>query len=84
MSNFLTDRQQQVLDVISSFTREHGYPPTVREIGDKLGIRSGNGVACHLKSLESKGAITRDHFRSRSVVVVGDGVCPTCGQELKK
>ena len=51
----LTDRQQQILDYITEWIMERGYPPTIREIGQHMGIRSTNGVNDHLKALERKG-----------------------------
>lgn len=51
----LSPRQKDVLDVIVSTIDQRGYPPTYREIGDQLGIRSTNGVADHVKALIKKG-----------------------------
>ena len=51
----LTDRQRAVLGFIESQIRQLGYPPTIREIGRHLGMRSTNGVNDHLKALERKG-----------------------------
>ncbi len=65
----LTDRQRQVLEFIATRIRETGYPPTIREIGEGLGIRSTNGVNDHLKALEKKGYITRDTSKSRAIMV---------------
>ena len=50
----LTRRQQQILDFITRRINEQGYPPTIREIGEEMGIRSTNGVNDHLKALERK------------------------------
>ena len=50
----LTARQRQVFDFIESKIQEWGYPPTIREIGEHLGIKSTNGVADHLKALKKK------------------------------
>lgn len=55
MQSGLTDRQKLVLDFITRFIAEKGYGPTMREIGNGLGIGSTNGVAGHLKALEKKG-----------------------------
>lgn len=55
----LTARQREVYDVILRSVEEHGVPPTVREIGEALGIASTNGVADHLRRLEVKGLVTR-------------------------
>src|SRR5690554_828546 len=51
----LTERQRAVLDFVVEYIRVHRFPPTVREIGRALGIRSTNGVSDHLKALERKG-----------------------------
>ena len=67
----LTERQQMVLDFISESIGDRGYPPTIREIGERLKIRSTNGVNDHLKALERKGYITRDDMKSRAVRPVG-------------
>jgi repressor LexA len=63
----LTDRQRDVYDFIRDKIRNRGYGPTVREIGEAFGIRSPNGVVCHLKALERKGLITRVANRSRAI-----------------
>src|SRR5258708_32735483 len=63
----LTDRQQQVLDFIRSSITDRGYPPTLREIGARMGIRSTNGVNDHLRALERKGDLTREDMKSRAL-----------------
>ena len=57
MTNPLTKRQQQIFDLIKDHIETNGWPPTVREIGAATGIRSPNGVMCHLKPLVKKGWI---------------------------
>jgi repressor LexA len=64
----LTDRQLEVLRFIARQIDEAGYPPTIREIGEALDIRSTNGVNDHLKALERKGYVTRDPAKSRAVI----------------
>ena len=64
----LTDRQLEVLRFIARQIEERGYPPTIREIGEGLDIRSTNGVNDHLKALERKGYLTRDAVKSRAVI----------------
>ena len=61
----LTARQRQVLDLIVSSIRARGFPPTLREIGVVLKIRSTNGVSDHLNALARKGYLTREATRSR-------------------
>jgi len=63
----LTKRQQQVLNIITQSIEERGYPPTMREIGQHMGIRSTNGVNDHLKALERKGHIVREDLKSRTL-----------------
>lgn len=63
----LTDRQRMVLEFICTSIDDRGYPPTLREIGMKLGIRSTNGVNDHLRALERKGYLTREDMKSRTL-----------------
>ena len=70
----LTERQAEVLRFIERRITEQGYPPTLREIGEELGIRSTNGVNDHLKALERKGLLSRDGHRSRALQPHRDGV----------
>ena len=63
----LTSRQKQIYDFLKDKIRNRGYGPTVREIGTHFGIRSPNGVMCHLKALERKGLITRESHMSRAI-----------------
>lgn len=67
MSSQLTDRQQNVYDMIRGLIVKRGYGPTVREIGEHFGIKSPNGVMCHLRALERKGLITRSPNKSRAI-----------------
>lgn len=72
----LTARQQAVLDFIREHIRIHRSPPTLREIGKAMGIRSSNGTNDHLRALERKGFIRRRAGLSRSIVIVGDPEVP--------
>ncbi|MET7418970.1 transcriptional repressor LexA [Dactylosporangium sp. NPDC005555] len=63
----LSDRQRRVLTVIRGWVEEHGYPPTVREIGAAVGLVSTSSVAHHLKSLERLGYLRRDSLRPRAL-----------------
>lgn len=63
----LTDRQRAVLDFIVESITDRGYPPTLREIGNHLGIKSTNGVNDHLRALERKGYLTREDMKSRTL-----------------
>ena len=71
MANPLTKRQQEILDIIKNSIEEKGWPPTIREIGKATGIRSPNGVMCHLKALEKKGRIETEEKTSRCIKLVG-------------
>ena len=66
----LTERQFKVLRFIEQEIQEQGYPPTIREIGRQLGIRSTNGVNDHLKALQRKGYIARSDHKSRTLKVL--------------
>jgi repressor LexA len=63
----LTDRQEAVLTFITESIDHRGFPPTLREIGNHLGIRSTNGVNDHLRALERKGYLTREDMKSRTL-----------------
>ena len=67
----LTERQLAVLEFIQAHQARHGYPPTIREIGEQLGIKSTNGVNDHLKALERKGMLSRTGSKSRAMEVHG-------------
>jgi repressor LexA len=64
----LTDQQERVLSVIQDQLRRHGYPPTVRELAQRLGLCIGT-VQAHLRALERKGALTRRPFQARGLCV---------------
>ncbi|WP_122262171.1 transcriptional repressor LexA [Ornithinimicrobium cerasi] len=71
----LTNRQRRVLDVIRDSVDARGYPPSLREIGEAVGLTSPSSVAHQLKMLERKGFLRRDPNRPRAIEVVtpGDG-----------
>jgi repressor LexA len=70
----LSERQLKVLEAIRDWMRDHGYPPSVREIGDAVGLTSTSSVAYQLRVLEKKGYLRRDPHRPRTVgVLVTDG-----------
>lgn len=56
----ISKRQQEIYDYIKSYTEEHAYPPSVREIGTAVGLASPSTVHMHLKQLEEQGLIRRD------------------------
>jgi repressor LexA len=65
----LTARQRKIMEFIRSWGEEHGYPPSVREIGEAVGLVSPSSVAYQLKELEKKGYLRRDPNRPRAVDV---------------
>ncbi len=67
----LTERQRKVLEVIRASVTERGYPPSIREIGDAVGLTSTSSVAHQLRTLERKGFLRRDPNRPRAVDVRG-------------
>ncbi len=70
-----TEKQQRILEVIREFSSEHGYPPSVREIGERVGLSSSSTVQSHLKTLERRGLLRRDPTKPRALVPAraGDG-----------
>ncbi|HHY44503.1 MAG TPA: transcriptional repressor LexA [Firmicutes bacterium] len=62
----LTEQQAKVLEVIRESIREYGYPPSVRELGEKLGLKSTATVHTHLRNLERKGFLRRTAQKSRA------------------
>ena len=68
----LSERQQQVLEYIKKTVAERGYPPSVREIGEALGLSSPSTVHSHLSGLVAAGALRRDPSKPRAIVVVGE------------
>ncbi len=63
----LPERQQKVLACIEQYVEEHGFPPTVREIGDAIGVNSTSLVSYYLKRLEEQGLISREPAMSRAI-----------------
>ncbi|NCU17145.1 transcriptional repressor LexA [Pallidibacillus pasinlerensis] len=66
----LSKRQQEILDFIKQEVREKGYPPSVREIGQAVGLSSSSTVHGHLARLESKGIIRRDPTKPRAIEIL--------------
>lgn len=69
----LTAKQQEIYDYILLFIEEYGYPPSVREIGDHLGLKSPSTVHFHLKGLRSAGLIHQTEGKTRSITVTSEG-----------
>ena len=70
----LTDRQRQILDLIGATVRERGYPPSVREIGDAVGLSSPSTVHSHLSALERGGYLRRDPTKPRAIEIIDNGL----------
>lgn len=66
----LTQRQQEILDIIKKEIAKKGYPPSVREIGEAVGLTSSSTVHNHLNTLEQKGYIRRDPTKPRAIEVL--------------
>lgn len=68
----LTKRQAQILRWIERYMAKHRWAPSIRDIGEGMGIASPNGVVCHLRALEAKGWIVRSPNEARAMYVVED------------
>lgn len=68
----LTERQQQVLDYIKKTVEERGYPPSVREIGEAVGLSSPSSVHAQLNSLVAAGAIKKDPSKPRAIMITDE------------
>ena len=69
----LTGRQQEIWDFLVDYVDRHGYPPTVREIGDAVGLASPSTVHAHLANLERAGLLRRDPTKPRALELSGRG-----------
>ena len=67
----LTTRQQEIWQFLAEYVDEHGYPPTVREIGNAVGLASPSTVHAHLANLERAGLLRRDPTKPRAIELVG-------------
>src|SRR5205809_7930086 len=72
LTDQLTDRQARILEYIRYVTKVRNYPPSVREIGEAVGLSSSSTVHNHLNQLERRGLIKRDPSKSRNVQLVAD------------
>jgi repressor LexA len=68
----LTKRQQEIFDYVKQYVRDHGYPPTVRDIGQAIGLASSSTVHAHLANLEKLGLLRRDPTKPRAIEVLKD------------
>ncbi len=70
----LTERQRGILEMIHAHVSEHGYPPSVREIGDAVGLKSTSSVHAHLETLEDRGYLRRDPTKPRALELGRDPI----------
>ena len=77
----LTRKQQQIYDFILEFTSAHGYPPSVREIGTAVGLKSPSTVHFHLKGLEEAGVIVKAEGKTRAISLPGAPLGPVAEEE---
>jgi repressor LexA len=68
----LTKRQQEIFDFVRRYAGQHGYPPTVRDIGKAIGLTSSSTVHAHLANLEKLGVLRRDPTKPRAIEVLVD------------
>lgn len=67
----MKERHAQILEAIKSFCQENGFCPTIRQIGDIVGLKSTSTVITHLKAMEKAGLIIRNEFSPRSIIIPG-------------
>ena len=77
----LTPRQRQVLEFIDAEVRHRGYPPSVREIGEAVGLSSPSTVHAHLAALQDKGYLRRDPSKPRAIEVTLE---PSTGADVDR
>lgn len=90
----LTPRQDQVLTALTEHVEAKGYPPTVRELGEQVGLTSSSSVVHHLRELQEMGYITRDPGSPRAITLLtrrceicskrisGGPICTDCWQSF--
>lgn len=79
----LSDRQQQVLDYIKETVTDRGYPPSVREIGDAVGLSSPSTVHSHLNTLVREGYLKRDPSKPRAIMVTDHDTVPAGSRDSR-
>lgn len=78
----LTKKQNEILDFMKMYIAEHGFPPTIREIGSALGTNSPATIHAHLNNLEKKGAIKKDDYKNRAIELLVENEYLTPTNEL--
>ncbi len=84
MPGEISSRQRQILDLIRDTVRQRGYPPSVREIGDAVGLSSPSTVHSHLSALVREGYLRRDPSKPRAIEVVGDAASGQADEGLHR
>lgn len=79
----LTPRQKMILEFIQDTVAQKGYPPTVREIGEGIGLRSSSTVHAHLGKLEEKGYIRRDPTKPRAIEIISQDYSPSLPSQIQ-
>ena len=77
-----TPRQRRILDFIAETVHDRGYPPTVREIGEAVGLTSSSSVHAQLANLERKGLLTKDPTKPRAMTLSGEPRAPSVAVPL--
>jgi repressor LexA len=80
----LTERQNEIYEFVTDYVDRHGYPPTVREIGDAVGLASPSTVHAHLANLERAGYLRRDPTKPRALELIGRERAPAVGGEAAR
>jgi repressor LexA len=80
----LTERQRQILEFLSTYIDAHGYPPTVREIGEAVGLASPSTVHAHLANLERAGLLKRDPTKPRALELADRGRPQPAAQDVHR
>jgi len=80
----LTGRQREIWSFLVEYVDRHGYPPTVREIGEAVGLASPSTVHAHLANLERAGLLKRDPTKPRALELVGRDKAPPAVAQLPK
>lgn len=80
----LTERQRRILEVIRETVATRGYPPSVREVGDRVGLASPSSVAYQLRVLQERGFLRRDPHRSRAMEILPPDVTARPPTELRR
>lgn len=76
MASQLTHRQQEILTFVQRYAESHGYPPSVREIGQAMGLTSSSTVHSHLEALARKGFLRRSPSKPRALEILHNGQGP--------